>query len=353
MKHRPQGFTLVELLVVMALMGIFLGMMAAALNQSSRYTRNVTSRSEMNDELRTAGQMMADQITRALYIYPPGSQIKLNASDTWSVQDSGGDTTWVVGDEADPIIAFIQAPDVRDTAANSCSNSNGTIIVNPTYCMTFVAYYPLVRSMVTDPSRVITYGPSDAKNSTARMIFEYRKVLLFNRLGYPIEDATDIVKPGSGVTTPNIIIDSAKSNLVGGQANLVVDYIDSTATTATGFIFKASGCRDSNGVYMDSSGNPLTGDKTAKYVDSANNDIKTLNNIGDSSIEPSQASSVACRSTVAPADTTSLVASVTQGVLELTGKYTDRGGAVAVVPTLSFPITPRNLASNSAYNINQ
>jgi prepilin-type N-terminal cleavage/methylation domain-containing protein len=331
---RFSGFTLVELLVVIALLGVFLGMMANSVNQTGKYTANVVNRSEQLDDMRVAGQMIADQVNKALYIYPPGSSITFSATPVASTVTNNGSPTWVVG--RDPIIAYIEPP-VKPAADGVCST--GTPATPATQdqedaCIFFVAYIAVKRSYLTDTAAEReTYGAEDTRNPDVSMIFEYRKRLPYSRLGDEKADAAALALAGSKIVLPSAIIAST-TLLTGTSANLVADYVESVKTSAPGvtpavftvdgFKVRATACRRSDGLLMRSDGIPIA----------PNNDENAI--VGD-------VGNIGCQPTVSAANAKSLYASVAQGSLELRSARKIADGSTVSTPLLTFPIFPQNL----------
>jgi len=324
--HQNKGFTLIELLVAMGLLGIFLSMLAAAMNQSNKYTRNVTTRSEITDEVRVAGQMIADQINSAVYVYPPGSFITLGVagSDPWTLTTSEATPSqnWVVGDARTPIVAFIQAPTANGTGPQAYNSVTGasTCPVSPDSCLTFVAYYLIKRTQATTANSNL-YGPADTRNPDAYMIFEYRKTLPFGRLGDAVADKDLIALAGSGIQSPDYIIKDTSLLLKQASGKLVADYV-----SFTGFALGSTVCRSRVGQFLGTDG------KAVKFVNT------------NSTIDADQAKLFGCGDfKYKPTDSDSGVASLVRGLLTLQGSYIDRGGTTVQSAPLSFSVNPRNL----------
>jgi prepilin-type N-terminal cleavage/methylation domain-containing protein len=223
MKKQNTGFTLVELLISMAILGI---LTTAVLNlnlNARQITTGAIAQSSMQEELRTAAAIMADEVQRAFYVFPPcgayteivatayacgtrfGSNYNtgaLNVNYSQFVLAATGPTTlrpdkitgaadartWTVSGAANndaPILAMIVAPREPDKPCNVTA----TAAVG---CYYFIAYYPVLRSSVVGTSKETL--PRLADNDNQWVLMEYRE-----QLGGGSSIADDIA-PITGVT---------------------------------------------------------------------------------------------------------------------------------------------------------
>lgn len=158
--QRKEAFTIVELLVAMAIFGIILTLVLSALRTGSNTLGVIVGEADIIEDARAASAIIADEISQAAYIYPPGTELTLNTTGYTTVNPDDNTRTWTVGD--DPIIAMITAPNT--------SNVNGSCDDDPEFCYTFVAFYPVARSIVTDNVAYL----EDQANEDKWVLYEYR-----------------------------------------------------------------------------------------------------------------------------------------------------------------------------------
>jgi prepilin-type N-terminal cleavage/methylation domain-containing protein len=170
------GFTMVELLVSMVILGVIFVAASQLLTDSMKGSQVVSAQTSLQEELRSAAGIMNDEIQRAYYVFPPQSSKIQTQSVTditvdWSSFNLGTSnlktgihesTTFVVSDTTSssnpPFLAMITAP--RDPT-QPCLTTTKT---NPTSddiyqdattgntgwgCYQFVAYYGVLRPKVT------------------------------------------------------------------------------------------------------------------------------------------------------------------------------------------------------------
>jgi type II secretory pathway pseudopilin PulG len=210
---RTFGFTVLEMLVAMGLLGIFLTLISQFLTSGFNVMTTVSNQTKLQEEMRATGSMMTEEIQRALYIFPPcgtyssvptttgalpapvpddtctaptgtpstlkvtwskftitvsGNTFKNPATNTltWQV---GGPNSFTKTISSSPLLAMIVAP--RNPSIK-CTTGAG--------CYTFVAYYPVLRSNLagTSSDQLIT----DTDNSNDWVLMEYRRDLNKNLL---------------------------------------------------------------------------------------------------------------------------------------------------------------------------
>jgi prepilin-type N-terminal cleavage/methylation domain-containing protein len=172
--NRTKGFTLVELLVALAVLSVVMVSTTSLFGNSIQASRVVVTSSQLQQNLRNAAQIMGDEIQRAIYVFPPqSSTIPLesggSATVDWSsfVLGAGNRKTgphepsngqWIVpstpSTTTPPFLAMITAPLRPDV---SCRNADtGAITVIPASnvsegdgCYKFIAYFPVLRPKVT------------------------------------------------------------------------------------------------------------------------------------------------------------------------------------------------------------
>ena len=117
-----------------------MGIITQGLINSGQVTKKVVLENDLLEDANSMSSMIADKITQAFYVYPPGVQLELSTSGELTTLKPGTSSSlWTVG--TDPIIAFLEHP--KDTSA-SCSST----ITNG--CVFFYAYYPVKRLTLTD-----------------------------------------------------------------------------------------------------------------------------------------------------------------------------------------------------------
>jgi prepilin-type N-terminal cleavage/methylation domain-containing protein len=241
--RRVRGFTVFEMLISMALLGIVLTLVFNYFASANTATSTIVNQAELQDELRTAAEIIGDEVQRAYYVFPPcgtypgdGSAVTFGACDsfangttaslkklnvTWGgfkivssgtrFQKPSGDYQWAVGSSSDPILAMISPP--RDTTI-TCTNATGA---DKSGCFAFIAYFPVKRSGVTSASvnEPLDFVNDDPDNKDGWVLMEYRRNFDYN---IPFDSGyTDLVikglgtLKGSGSTTNNI----GKLNIAG------------------------------------------------------------------------------------------------------------------------------------------
>ena len=297
------GFTLIELVISTAILGILFVMISSVLENNGKQVRSVVYKAELLEETRVVGQMIADQVSRAVYIYPPGSSIQLNSTASWTVKNSLNSNTWVVGNSLNPILAYIEAPLNR-------AQSNACALATPENCLVFVAYYPLIRSVVVlNATGAENPGP-DPDNLNARMIYEYRKVLSVGRL-------SSVVNTGLKEGTPSSIL----TELTNSSGQMVADYIRFDSLNVRPILgIESRVCRNFRGLYLKTDGSLAPTDE---------NGLTDQTTLG-------------CPLTVSTLNINAYLASVTTGVFTIQAEANLRQGKVTI-PVITFPIAPRNL----------
>jgi prepilin-type N-terminal cleavage/methylation domain-containing protein len=179
MNHRSKqsnlGFTMVELLISMAILGLIFVAASRLLSDAMKGSQVVSAQTSLQEELRSAAAIMNDEIQRAYYVFPPQASTVETQSATsvtvdWSSFDLGTSnfktgihesTTFAVSNAPSstnpPFLAMITAP--RDptqpclkttkpspTSTDIYEDANGNKAWG---CYQFVAYYGVLRPKVT------------------------------------------------------------------------------------------------------------------------------------------------------------------------------------------------------------
>jgi prepilin-type N-terminal cleavage/methylation domain-containing protein len=204
LNKRLHGFTVLEMLVSMTLLSIVSLAVMQYMMSGLRVTRMVANQTTLQTDLRITGAMIADEIQRAIYVFPPCgeygtvknsnkevtvvaptidktcdavntaegddntkvrvsfSRINMgkNGSNGTTLYNEGGVAAnkyrWQVGTSAlptgdpnrsYPILMMIVAP--RDSKVQCRVTSGGGTTVQRDGCYQFVAYYPVLRKYMT------------------------------------------------------------------------------------------------------------------------------------------------------------------------------------------------------------
>lgn len=161
MRH-PQGtqaFTLMELLIAVALGALLLLVLSEVLVSSSRSATDLQGRNELQEDSQIAQNYAAGQLREAAYVFPPGATLTLGSGVT-TRRPGGG--SWVVGGAA-PIVAFVRPP--QRPAATRCEDGG---------CYQFMAYYPVLRSTWVGGVSGQNNPGQDSTNGDRWVLVEYR-----------------------------------------------------------------------------------------------------------------------------------------------------------------------------------
>jgi type II secretory pathway pseudopilin PulG len=71
LRNRAMGISLLELLISIGLLGVILTLVGQYLVRGLQVTTQVANQTTMQQELRNAGSLIADEVQRALYVFPP------------------------------------------------------------------------------------------------------------------------------------------------------------------------------------------------------------------------------------------------------------------------------------------
>lgn len=198
-----QGISLVELLIASSMTLTLLVLVASGLRSGAETVQVFTTSADLIEDTRNAGNIIADSLSRAAFIFPPGTQLSLGAGyTTQNPRGSGG--LWTVGQDA--IIALIEAPSSHDLRTGSCSDSQRD------RCFFFVAYYPVLRSVVTQRASNTAHPGNNPYNDEAWVLYEYRQRLNAQRL--PSNEAV-------------------VTNYSGNSGNILADFIAADSFTVT------------------------------------------------------------------------------------------------------------------------
>ena len=203
------GFTLVELLVVMALIGIILLVLFNSVQGTTSAATQTNTRSELQQELLNAQRIVASRVQEALYVYPEGQKFDFGSSPLRkNPLDNSG--TWITG--TSPILAMILPPEKSEILCGAGANNKG--------CYRFFAYYPVKRSgWVGGTTNSNNPGADAANDSSVWVLAEYRDFYAgkptFGTNGfaaYPTPDSStkayilaDYITPTGTTAAPNAV----------------------------------------------------------------------------------------------------------------------------------------------------
>lgn len=230
------GFTLIEMLIGMAILGILMLAFTQVFGGSLRASAEINSRNELISEAQIAQQLIASRLQSAYYVYPPATTLQMTSSGGLAkntVRPNGVQNwTWTVG--TDPILAMIVPPRILGFCPTTGSTSD-----DKDACFTFYAYYPVLRSAL------ISLNPNsapdaDPQNEDTWILMEYRANLLdgITRSATATTDCTG-AKTGQGhlscppnlatiLTNPSTVRPSIKSQ----TGRMLIDYVQPLSLTA-------------------------------------------------------------------------------------------------------------------------
>lgn len=246
---RAQGFTLLELLVALGLIGIVMTAVLTLNIRTGSATSALQARADLTSETQIAQNYIAAKLRSAAYIYPYESTagtvfIQMTSSgysaynpnaapNVRAVFNGTGNYNWRYGngDANDPIIAFIMpptgsvnnpaAPDYIQPGTNACATASAS--TKSQKCYAFYAYYAVPRSLLvvgggsgagTVPTGANQLAADTLNDNAVWALMEYRAY--FSSTGYS----------------------TARSNIpMSGTGRLVLDYVKPTTQTGLDKLF--------------------------------------------------------------------------------------------------------------------
>jgi len=239
---QKRGFTIIELLIATSITLLLLGLITQGFRWAGTSTRLTQDRKVALEDLRSAGNYIADQLSQAYFIYPPGSVLNLsstNATFSYTLPTN----PLIVGNTS---IAAILPP-VDNTAACSATNQTG--------CLRFFAAYTIPRSTIIAAQQSggfpaaakINDDPTNANDSVLMVYWAW----IQNATGpQPFTWITrDFVYTGSGAQNLNNLTVYSPTSNTNIYGSLLADYLSPT----TGFSVTYNNCLIPNSTYSSTS----------------------------------------------------------------------------------------------------
>lgn len=108
MNRQTKGFTLVEVLVAIAVMGVIFLIIAGVNDSMAKGSRKLASSNQVAQESQNVQRLLAGRIAEAIYVYPAGVKIPMGSSGVMTKNTIGGRSDWTVN--KDPLVAMIMPP---------------------------------------------------------------------------------------------------------------------------------------------------------------------------------------------------------------------------------------------------
>lgn len=185
--NSKQGLSIVELLIAAAIFGTILLLIGQGLQSSGRAVGVVISENELLEDLRASGQMVNDELAKAVYVYPLGASISLGAGGAKTMINPNTDNnTWTIG--TDPILAFIQAPQDPLFTTSRCEdlndNNDASEAKRKKVCLYFVTYYAMERAtfLLSVGDEKQRKAMENITTDESWVLLEYRKRLNYGHL---------------------------------------------------------------------------------------------------------------------------------------------------------------------------
>lgn len=168
---RQAGFTLVELLIGMALMGVVLLAVFNVNLSSTRASMSLQTRNDLLPETQIAQTYMLSKLREAAYVYPTATAFDLGTDPTVRNPRTGSGA-WTVGSDA--FLAVVLPP--RSGTPNCAATAPA--VPDTANCYTLYAYYPVLRSVLTG-STTLSSGRRPAaeplNDASTWVLMEYRR----------------------------------------------------------------------------------------------------------------------------------------------------------------------------------
>ena len=216
---KPQGFTLIEMLVGMAIFGILMLAFTQIFGGSLKASSQINSRNELVSEGQIAQQLIASRLQSAYYLYSGTLQLTDSATTKNTVR-SGAGQNWIVG--TDPFIAVLVPPEENNTCLPSNEEPCTCKVGRDGNCFTFYAYYPMLRSSLISAAPA-SAPPTDPNNANVWVLMEYRANLYDN-----------VIRNGNQLRSPPLPGTAFGTAYFGGgrSGKMLIDYVQPLGATA-------------------------------------------------------------------------------------------------------------------------
>lgn len=229
---RTYGFTLIEMLLSMALLGILMLAFMQLFGSSLRASGEINARNELLNEGQIAQQLINSKLQNAFYIYsgtaPDPNPMALSGSSGTTARNtvrSGAGQNWIPN--TDPFIAMLLPPSVM----GQCPG--GSVTGNANACFTFYAYYPMRRDTFISLNTE-TAPTADPNNANAWILMEYRANIL-----------DGVNRSSNLLLTPPLPGTASGAAYTGRVARMLVDFVQPTGTAPTYQMFTVCAPRSS------------------------------------------------------------------------------------------------------------
>ena len=216
--HRTEaGFTLLELLIGVAIMGVIMLAFTQLFSGSLRASSDINARNELLSEGQIAQQLIVSRLKGASYVYPPNTSFTM--TNTVRTQNTiRGDQNWTVG--MDPIVAMIVPPEGNPDDPNPSTSvqCNSDSVREKNMCFMFYAYYPIERKVLIEGINPKFAPDPDPANEKVWLLMEYRARIY----DFQMRSHTNRL---ASAPTPNTVL----ARMPGRPAQILVDYVEPTS----------------------------------------------------------------------------------------------------------------------------
>ena len=94
---RQGGFTLVELLISLGILGLLLAAVVSVNVGTSRSAAGLQTRNDLQPELQIVQNYMASKLAQAAYVFPIGANIQMASTGDTTKNYATGNYNWQVG----------------------------------------------------------------------------------------------------------------------------------------------------------------------------------------------------------------------------------------------------------------
>ena len=180
--QRQGGFTLIEMLIGMAIFGILMIAFTQIFGGSLRASGQINARNELVNEGQIAQQLITSRLQSAYYFYAGTLQLTSSITTKNTVRDGAGQD-WTVG--TDPFIAMLVPPEAKGVCQ----------LGQTQFCFTFYAYYPIRRADLIAGVKA-SAPPEDPNNANVWILMEYR-ANIFDGIDRSVDQLANPPLPGT------------------------------------------------------------------------------------------------------------------------------------------------------------